>query len=41
MNVVELRIQQLEELERERNSPKFESAAESLNVYSGSFWNAP
>ncbi len=38
MDVVELRIKQLEELEREKNSPKFESAAESLNVYSGSFW---
>ena len=41
MDVVELRIAQLEELERERNGPKFESAAESLNVYSGSFWNTP
>jgi len=38
MDVVELRIKQLEELDREKNSPKFESAAESLNVYSGSFW---
>jgi len=41
MDVVELRIRQLEELEWERNGPKFESAVESLNVYSGSFWNAP
>ncbi|MCQ1534131.1 M3 family oligoendopeptidase [Methanosarcina sp. KYL-1] len=41
MDVVELRILQLEELERERNGPKFESAAESLNVYSGSFWEVP
>jgi len=41
MDVVELRIQQLEELERERSGPKFEFAAESLNVYSGSFWNSP
>lgn len=40
MDVVELRIQQLEELERERNGPEYESAAESLNIYSGSFWNA-
>jgi len=39
MDVVELRIRQLEELERERNGPKYESAAESLNIYSGSFWN--
>ncbi|MCC4768875.1 peptidase [Methanosarcina sp. DH2] len=41
MDVVELRIQQLEELEKERNGPKFESAAEILNIYSGSFWNMP
>ena len=41
MDVVESRIRQLEELERERNGPEFESAAESLNVYSGSFWKVP
>jgi len=41
MDVVELRILQLEELERERNGPKFESAVESLNIYSGSFWKVP
>ncbi|WP_440956857.1 M3 family oligoendopeptidase [Methanosarcina sp. Mfa9] len=41
MDVVELRIRQLEELEWERNGPEFESAAESLNVYSGSFWKVP
>ncbi|MDD3248309.1 MAG: M3 family oligoendopeptidase [Methanosarcina sp.] len=41
MDVVELRIQQLEELEKDRNRPKFESAAESLNVYSGSSWKVP
>ncbi len=38
MDVVELRILQLEELDWERNGPEFESATESLNVYSGSFW---
>ncbi|AAM07667.1 TPA: hypothetical protein HA338_01080 [Methanosarcina acetivorans] len=41
MAVMELRIRQLEELEKERNRPKFESAVESLNIYSGSFWNTP
>ncbi len=41
MDIVELRIQQLEELERERSGPEFESAIESLNVYSGSFWKVP
>ena len=39
MDVVELRIQQLEELDKGVKEPKFESAAESMNVYSGSFWN--
>ncbi|AKB18937.1 M3 family oligoendopeptidase [Methanosarcina sp. WWM596] len=41
MDVVELRIAQLEELEKDRNRPKFESATESMNVYSGSFWKVP
>ncbi len=41
MDVVELRIQQLEELDREANSPETKSAVESLNVYSGSFWEVP
>jgi len=41
MDVVELRIQQLEELDREANSPETKSAVESLNVYSGSFWKVP
>ncbi|AKB76094.1 Oligoendopeptidase F [Methanosarcina lacustris Z-7289] len=39
MDVVELRIQQLEELDKGMNGPEFESATESLNLYSGSFWN--
>ncbi|WP_084685035.1 M3 family oligoendopeptidase [Methanosarcina soligelidi] len=39
MDVVELRIQQLEELNSGEEEPKFESAVESLNVYSGSFWS--
>jgi oligoendopeptidase F len=38
MDVVELRIQQLEELDSEEKEPRFESAVEVLNVYSGSFW---
>lgn len=41
MDVVELRIQQLEELDSGENEPEYESAAESLNVYSGSFWSLP
>ena len=39
IDVVELRIQELNNLESEINRPKFESAVESLNIYSGSFWN--
>jgi oligoendopeptidase F len=39
MDVVELRIQELNELERKTNAPQFESAVEILNIYSGSFWN--
>lgn len=39
MDVVELRIRELNELNREINGPKFESAAESLNIYVGSFCN--
>ncbi|MDD3248310.1 MAG: M3 family oligoendopeptidase [Methanosarcina sp.] len=38
MDVVELRIRQLEVLDKGLKEPKFESAAESLNLYSGSFW---
>lgn len=38
MDVVELRIQELNELEQKANAPEFESAVESLNIYSGSFW---
>jgi oligoendopeptidase F len=38
MDVVELRIQQLEDLDRGENESKYESAAESLNIYTGSFW---
>jgi oligoendopeptidase F len=41
MDVVELRIRQLEELDKGMNEPKFESSVESLNIYSGSFWNLP
>jgi oligoendopeptidase F len=40
MDVVELRIQQLEELDSGEKGPKYESAAESLNIYSGSFWKS-
>jgi oligoendopeptidase F len=40
MDVVELRIQELNELEKGKNGPKFNSAIESLNIYSGSFWNS-
>jgi len=39
MDVVELRIQELNELEQKANEPEFESAVEILNTYSGSFWN--
>ncbi|WP_240664668.1 M3 family oligoendopeptidase [Methanosarcina sp. MSH10X1] len=38
MDVVELRIQELNELEQKANEPEFESAVETLNIYSGSFW---
>ncbi|HIH73978.1 MAG TPA: M3 family oligoendopeptidase [Methanosarcina sp.] len=41
MDVVELRIQQLEELDSGENEPEYESAVESLNLYSGSFWSVP
>ena len=41
MDVVELRIQQLEELDSGENEPKYESSMESLNIYSGSFWILP
>ncbi len=40
MDVVELRIQELNELEKRTNTPEFESSVESLNVYSGSFWDS-
>jgi oligoendopeptidase F len=40
MDVVELRIQQLEDLDSGEKGPKYESAAESLNIYSGSFWKS-
>jgi oligoendopeptidase F len=40
MDVVELRIQELNELEKKTKAPKFESAVEILNIYSGSFWNS-
>jgi oligoendopeptidase F len=39
MSVVQLRIQELNKLETEVNGPKIDSAAETLNIYSGSFWN--
>jgi oligoendopeptidase F len=41
MDVVELRIQQLEELDSGEKEPKYESAMEILNIYSGSFWSVP
>ncbi|MFZ2499765.1 M3 family oligoendopeptidase [Methanosarcina sp.] len=41
MDVVELRIQELNKLNRETKGPKFQSAAESLNIYSGPHWNIP
>ena len=40
MDVVKLRIQELNELEKDKNGPEFDSAVESLNIYSGSFWNS-
>ncbi len=39
MDVVQLRIQELNKLEKETNGSKPDSAAEILNIYSGSFWN--
>ncbi len=39
MDVVELRIQELNDLEKKTNTPKFKSAVEILNIYSGSFLN--
>ena len=39
MDVVELRIQELNDLDKETSRPKFESAAESLNIDLGTFWN--
>jgi oligoendopeptidase F len=39
MSVVQLRIQELNKLEKETNGSKPDSAVETLNVYSGSFWN--
>jgi oligoendopeptidase F len=39
MSVVQLRIQELNKLETEVNGPKIDYAAETLNIYSGSFWN--
>ncbi|MPM53465.1 Oligoendopeptidase F, plasmid [bioreactor metagenome] len=41
MNVVEMRIRQLEELDSGEKEPEYESAVESLNIYSGSFWSRP
>lgn len=38
MDVVELKVQELNELEQKANEPEFESAVETLNIYSGSFW---
>ncbi|MGB9928724.1 MAG: M3 family oligoendopeptidase [Methanosarcina sp.] len=38
MDVVELRIKELNELDRGTDSPDSFSAVESLNIYSGSFW---
>ncbi|HWR26138.1 MAG TPA: M3 family oligoendopeptidase [Methanosarcina sp.] len=39
MNIVELRIQELNSLEEGRNGPSSDSAVRSLNIFSGSFWN--
>ncbi|MHB8102408.1 MAG: M3 family oligoendopeptidase [Methanosarcina sp.] len=39
MSVVKLRIQDLNKLEKETNGSKPDSAVETLNVYSGTFWN--
>ncbi len=40
MDVVELRIQELNELEKDKNGHAFDSAVGSLNIYSGPFWNS-
>jgi oligoendopeptidase F len=40
MDVVELRIQELNELEKEAKAPEFESAVDTLNIYSGSLWKS-
>jgi len=39
MDVVQLRIKELNELEEKTNGSKSSSAVEILNLYSGSFWN--
>lgn len=39
MDVVQMRIQELNKLENEANGSKPDSAAGVLNIYSGSFWN--
>ncbi len=39
MDVVQLRIQELNKLEKETNGSKPDSAADILNINSGSFWN--
>ena len=39
MDVVQLRIQELNKLEKETNGSKPYPPAEILNLYSGSFWN--
>jgi oligoendopeptidase F len=39
MDVVQLRIQELNKLEKEPSGSKSNSAAGILNIYSGSFWN--
>ncbi|MDR7664310.1 M3 family oligoendopeptidase [Methanosarcina sp. Z-7115] len=39
MVVVELRIKELNELEKDKDGPESDSAVENLNIYSGSFWN--
>lgn len=40
IDVVQLRIQELDKLEKETNNSKPYSAAETLNLYSGSFWRS-
>ncbi len=39
MDVVELRIQELNELDREKNKSKLNSTAEVLNIYPAGFWD--